>query len=586
MEDPNEMLVCATEFIKDRFYLVTLQTDIKPKSTLDTHYFTIDDELIYENFYADFGPLNLSMLYRYCDKVNKKLKSIALSKKKILHYTTLDPEKRVNAAFLAASYAILYLGKTANEAYDMLDKSPNSPPYVLFRDASFGTPCFQISLSECLSAIDKCYHLGFFNFDDFNPKEYEHFERVQNGDLNWIVPGKFIAFCGPHAKLNNENGYPLHAPESYFTYFKRNNVTTIVRLNKKIYEAMRFIEAGFDHKDLFFADGSIPTDSIVRKFLKISENTSGAIAVHCKAGLGRTGSLIGCYIMKHYHLTAHETIAWIRICRPGSVIGHQQRWLEDKEEYLHSLIDEPLKSINGKLPHQYGIYSKAGRTNDGYLTATKSNNLNHDNVSRIMHRVDGIKLDDTNLPTTSSTCTTNRYALMTQGDKLNEIKLRRRGTSSNYFNGNSIGQPSVVIPNLGLLLQSRNQKSGITPLVGSKKDTNKRLLARSTTTTLVKRGTRRVAGNCKPSSCFVKPKTTSPLMTNRSTTSTSIKSGGSPKSSGRVRDTLNDNRDTLLSSSNHTITQSSTPGMILRSADRVKLRHARTTISTKTAFIR
>ena len=26
------------------------------------------------SFYADFGPLNLAMLYRYCNKVNKKLK--------------------------------------------------------------------------------------------------------------------------------------------------------------------------------------------------------------------------------------------------------------------------------------------------------------------------------------------------------------------------------------------------------------------------------------------------------------------------------------------------------------------------------
>jgi hypothetical protein len=34
----------------------------------------VDDEFIYENFYADFGPLNLAMLYRYCNKVNKKLK--------------------------------------------------------------------------------------------------------------------------------------------------------------------------------------------------------------------------------------------------------------------------------------------------------------------------------------------------------------------------------------------------------------------------------------------------------------------------------------------------------------------------------
>jgi cell division cycle 14 len=105
-------------------------------------------------------------------------------------------------------------------------------------------------------------------------------------------------------------------------------VTTIIRLNKKVYDALSFIDAGFTHKDLFFVDGSTPTDSIMHQFLKIAENTTGALAVHCKAGLGRTGSLIGCYIMKHYHLTAYETIAWIRICRPGSVIGHQQQWLE------------------------------------------------------------------------------------------------------------------------------------------------------------------------------------------------------------------------------------------------------------------
>lgn len=45
------------------------------------------------------------------------------------------------------------------------------------------------------------------------------------------------------------------------------------------------------------------------------------------AGLGRTGTLIACYIMKHYRMTAAETIAWVRICRPGSVIGPQQQFL-------------------------------------------------------------------------------------------------------------------------------------------------------------------------------------------------------------------------------------------------------------------
>ena len=65
---------------------------------------------------------------------------------------------------------------------------------------------------------------------------------------------------------------------------------------------------------------STPSDEILQQFLDICENAPGGIAVHCKAGLGRTGSLIGCYVMKHWRWTAHETIAWLRICCPGSII--------------------------------------------------------------------------------------------------------------------------------------------------------------------------------------------------------------------------------------------------------------------------
>ena len=61
-------------------------------------------------------------------------------------------------------------------------------------------------------------------------------------------------------------------------------------------------------------------------------------SVHCKAGLGRTGSLIGCYMMKHWRWTAMETIAWLRICRPGSIIGHQQEWLEEKQAEMWAQV--------------------------------------------------------------------------------------------------------------------------------------------------------------------------------------------------------------------------------------------------------
>ena len=42
-------------------------------------------------------------------------------------------------------------------------------------------------------------------------------------------------------------GYPLHAPEAYFPYFRKHKVTAVVRLNKKMYDARRFVDAGFHH---------------------------------------------------------------------------------------------------------------------------------------------------------------------------------------------------------------------------------------------------------------------------------------------------------------------------------------------------
>ncbi|XP_033341407.2 cell division cycle protein 14 isoform X5 [Megalopta genalis] len=533
MEDTNDILVCATEFLKDRLYFVTLRMTIKPKSTPNTHYFTIDDELVYYNFHNDFGPLNLAMLYHYCQKVNKKLKAVTLKKKKIIHYTTMDPEKRLNAAFLIGSYAILYLKHTADDAFNCLTSSSNCP-FTMFRDASMGTTCYEISLNECLSAIYKCHRLGFFNFQDFLVKEYEYFERVETGDLNWIVPGKFIAFCGPYAKSKIENGYPHHAPESYFKYFRRNNVSTIIRLNKKIYDASSFTNAGFEHKDLFFVDGSTPTDSIMRQFLKIAENASGAVAVHCKAGLGRTGSLIGCYIMKHYHLTAHETIAWIRICRPGSVVGHQQQWLEKKEAYLHSLLKEPLQSENGNPVHKYGIYSIVGRPKVAIMFNLKESHLVQDNVSGIMHRVDGITLDD---HTPAAGTSTTKYMPLTQGGKLNLIKIKR-SLPTNH-NINTTTKSSTVAQNSWL--------------VSSICDTSSRRI-KST-----------------------KPATQNHNINNNTTTTTPVSSisVSKPVTRASIRTSCITETRTSHESTNYSVSQPQQGmNMILRSADRVNRYHS------------
>ncbi|XP_031213968.1 dual specificity protein phosphatase CDC14B-like [Mastomys coucha] len=294
------------EVIRDRLCFAILYS--RPKSASNEHYFSIDNELEYENFYADFGPLNLAMVYRYCCKINKKLKSITMLRKKIIHFTGTDQRKQANAAFLVGCYMVIYLGRTPEDTYRTLIFGDTA--YIPFRDAAYGSCSFYITLLDCFHAVKKAMQYGFFNFNTFNLDEYEHYEKAENGDFNWIIPGRFLAFCGPHSRSRMESGYHQHSPETYIPYFKNHNVTTIIRLNKRMYDAKRFTDAGFDHHDLFFPDGSTPAEAIVQEFLDICENVEGAIAVHCKAGLGRTGTLIGCYLMKHYRMTAAESIAW------------------------------------------------------------------------------------------------------------------------------------------------------------------------------------------------------------------------------------------------------------------------------------
>lgn len=161
----------------------------------------------------------------------------------------------------------------------------------------------------------------------FNVKEYEHYERVENGDLNWILPDKFMAFMGPIEKRDAQQRYGHH-PNKYVEIFKKFGVKRVIRLNEQKYDKNYFTDKGIAHNDLFFIDGSTPPDQIVEDFMRVCDDhfshpDCGAIAIHCKAGLGRTGTLIGLWAMKHYQITAEAFIGWNRIARPGSILGPQ-----------------------------------------------------------------------------------------------------------------------------------------------------------------------------------------------------------------------------------------------------------------------
>ena len=300
-----------------------------PRNRPNAYYFCIDtvpltQELVYEPFCNDFGPLNLAMTHKFCVELDKLMKNPAYEKYKIYHYASLAPAKRANAAYLMGAFQVIMLGRSASEAWAPFT---TLSPFPAFRDASFGGCSYSCTIQHCLGGIETAMRLGWFHPQSFNVAEYEFYERVENGDFNWIVPGKLLAFSSPSPTPTDAEGFRAFTPEDYVPLFRRLGVTAVVRLNKKTYEAGRFTSLGMNHYDLYFLDGSVPAEDIVLRFLSITESERGAVAIHCKAGLGRTGTLIACYCMKHYSFPPAEFIGWIRICRPGSILGPQQSYI-------------------------------------------------------------------------------------------------------------------------------------------------------------------------------------------------------------------------------------------------------------------
>ncbi|KAL6733783.1 hypothetical protein Aduo_004403 [Ancylostoma duodenale] len=429
----------VVEILPKQLYFASF--NVPPLKT-DPHvrYIDLDNRVHYEPFYGDFGPLNLSVLYRFTRYLHGLIES--QRKRKIVVYTDGDERNRVNGAYIMASYLIIYHGVTADAAYLRLEAA-QPPKFIGFRDAALGEPTYLLHLHDVLRAVEKGLHHKWFDVNTFDAEEYELYERVENGDMNWIIPGKILSFCGPHNESRIEDGYPYHSPETYFDYFRATNITTIVRLNMRMYDAKKFTDAGFEHVDLFFIDGSTPSEDIVERFIRVVDNSKGAVAVHCKAGLGRTGTLIACWMMKEFGLNAAECMAWLRICRPGSVIGPQQEYLVAMQKFCWSMSQNNVVQKARRHAGQDGSERKTvgklvSKVDEIRLSHPIENGINGENVlprprpNILPLRGRSKKSLDKNGNPPSSPGVTSETALdsygRSQGDRLLAIKVRSQHT--------------------------------------------------------------------------------------------------------------------------------------------------------------
>jgi cell division cycle 14 len=333
---------CTHFHIVDRVHLAITKEHTELDRT-GFAYFSIEDKICYFGFADDFGPMHLGSIYQFCEVLCDELDKH--EKQFVALQSLSDPRSVTNAVFLLGSYMIMKLDYSLQQVTDGLEVLTKM--LVPYRDVTPGVQNFNLYVHDCWEGLVTAKQLGWVDFgpEAFDLEEYQHLDSPLNADLHEIVPGKFLALRGPRDNATGalwedilrSDGTFSHrefSPAHYAEILPQFDVQVVVRLNAPQYGKKTFVDAGIAVADLFFEDCTPPPVDVVAKFLAIAEALPGALAVHCQAGLGRTGTLIALYMMKHYGFSARAAMGWLRIVRPGSVIGEQQDFLCARESLM------------------------------------------------------------------------------------------------------------------------------------------------------------------------------------------------------------------------------------------------------------
>ncbi|XP_013912470.1 PREDICTED: protein tyrosine phosphatase domain-containing protein 1 isoform X2 [Thamnophis sirtalis] len=147
---------------------------------------------------------------------------------------------------------------------------------------------------------------------------YNIIEQFQRCDIKTVIN---LQRPGEHASCGN----PLEQ-ESGFTYLPE-----------------AFMEAGIYFYNFGWKDYGVASLTTILDMVKVMTFAlqEGRVAIHCHAGLGRTGVLIACYLVFATRMTADQAILFVRAKRPNSIQTRGQ--LLCVREFSQFLI--PLRNV-------------------------------------------------------------------------------------------------------------------------------------------------------------------------------------------------------------------------------------------------
>jgi atypical dual specificity phosphatase len=158
----------------------------------------------------------------------------------------------------------------------------------------------------------------------------------------WMIPGVIGGMPMPYLHLDRREalGGPADAWNDEIAELHREGVGAVVCLLNIPSDDAVYRSAGFDFLLMPVRDGGIPTPEQIAGFFKFMEkqrSTDRSVAVHCAAGLGRTGTVVAAWLI-YTGMKPQEAIAAVRKRRPGAIETHaQELFLNDLPALLNEM---------------------------------------------------------------------------------------------------------------------------------------------------------------------------------------------------------------------------------------------------------
>src|SRR5271170_7704412 len=146
---------------------------------------------------------------------------------------------------------------------------------------------------------------------------------MNNDLLWWVIPnvlaGMPMPFVHPERRLNL--GGPLSAFDDELPALHAAGIRAVVSLLNIPNDAAVYESAGFSFLCLPVPDGGAPTMEQAASFVRFINEQRAAqrsVAVHCEAGLGRTGTMLAVYLISE-GMGAAEAVQQVRAVERSAI---------------------------------------------------------------------------------------------------------------------------------------------------------------------------------------------------------------------------------------------------------------------------